>query len=259
LTIEKSVTYNLTAMDTYHYFDAPSTNIDTAATTPQSFPDAVPTLVPPGTEYPGYDPRDETAETELVMMGNGTDSYTSPAEAKQVPADSDQQRSSQGIVAVAAAGITVGSEATVRSETPSVQLETLELDPSKSDLATAADELYRAEFDRPLGWNDHNRKVYATAANGKLHGFASVEVDPDTRSAYIDHVAVVGRYRGLGIGSNIINTVVEIVGQEGYDIVEIQPQTPQNEELYERLGFRLGPDLKTMTRPTDYHPHRFLP
>jgi GNAT superfamily N-acetyltransferase len=101
--------------------------------------------------------------------------------------------------------------------------------------------------------------VYATAANGKLHGFASVEVDPDTRSAYIDHVAVVGRYRGLGIGSNIINTVVEIVGQEGYDIVEIQPQTPQNEELYERLGFRLGPDLKTMTRPTDYHPHRFLP
>jgi GNAT superfamily N-acetyltransferase len=146
-----------------------------------------------------------------------------------------------------------------KDKAPEKAWETLELDPVlNSGLVSDASRLHQAEFEHPLDLRGDNHKIYGAAAGGRLYGFASVEINPDARSAYIDHVVVDAMYRGHQIGSRIINNVVEIVGEHGCEIVEIQAQTPLNEELYESLGFKpQGPASTIMTRPTNYHPDQF--
>lgn len=67
-------------------------------------------------------------------------------------------------------------------------------------------------------------------------------IDDETQPGefYLDSIGVLPQYRGLGIGSMLINAMTEIACNEGHRFVGllVDFDNPKAEELYSRLGFR---------------------
>lgn len=67
-------------------------------------------------------------------------------------------------------------------------------------------------------------------------------IDDETQPGefYLDSIGVLPQYRGLGIGSMLINAMTEIARNEGHRFVGliVDFDNPKAEELYSRLGFR---------------------
>lgn len=67
-------------------------------------------------------------------------------------------------------------------------------------------------------------------------------IDDETQPGefYLDSIGVLPQYRGLGIGSMLINAMTEIARNEGHRFIGliVDFDNPKAEELYSRLGFR---------------------
>ena len=126
------------------------------------------------------------------------------------------------------------------------------------DLAQAVDLRYTV-LQEPFGverdddWNDEDprsRHLVAVARDGRVIGYARLIVNGD---AQIRQVAVDPEWRGAGVGSALIRTLVRTAECDGFSEIWLNARVPAI-GFYERLGFEAVGDVFNTGR-TDI-PHR---
>lgn len=84
-------------------------------------------------------------------------------------------------------------------------------------------------------------KVVIAEIDGEAVGFASYKIDDATRIGMVDDNAVLPRYRGSGVGRQMLVRVLEIIEAAGMEFAEVstgleEPYSPAR-RMYERQGF----------------------
>ena len=98
------------------------------------------------------------------------------------------------------------------------------------------------------GWDeqfqrDHHNRLFAPGrwqiitANGADAGMLSVERRPD--EIYLSGIEILPDYQGRGIGSRLINALIDEAGGKGQDLVlEVLTVNHRAHALYQRLGLK---------------------
>jgi predicted GNAT family N-acyltransferase len=90
-----------------------------------------------------------------------------------------------------------------------------------------------------LEWDEADERAYhvlATSADGKPIGTGRLKLD-----CHIGRMAVLSAWRGRGVGSTILRTLVDLAGKEGCEVVRLHAQTHAL-EFYGRYGFSVVGD-----------------
>lgn len=90
-----------------------------------------------------------------------------------------------------------------------------------------------------LEWDEADERAYhvlATSADGKPIGTGRLKLD-----CHIGRMAVLSAWRGRGVGSMILRTLVDLAEKEGCEIVRLHAQTHAL-EFYARYGFSVVSD-----------------
>jgi len=89
-----------------------------------------------------------------------------------------------------------------------------------------------------LEWDDFDKTATHLLATDKVSGqpigTARMVIDPSKIS--IGRMAVLANYRQQGIGSALLNTLVNLATEQGYDNIQLSAQTHAT-EFYHKLGF----------------------
>lgn len=90
-----------------------------------------------------------------------------------------------------------------------------------------------------LEWDEADERAYhvlATSADGKPIGTGRLKLD-----CHIGRMAVLSAWRGRGVGSTILRTLVDLAEKEGCGVVRLHAQTHAL-EFYAKYGFSVVSD-----------------
>lgn len=85
--------------------------------------------------------------------------------------------------------------------------------------------------------------LFAAYADGSLAGICGLNVDPfadDPQVARVRHLYVVPVFRREGIGTALLNTVLEAAQRAGFSEVRLRTDMPAAARFYESRGFGLS-------------------
>ena len=91
-----------------------------------------------------------------------------------------------------------------------------------------------------------NNDVWAAVHRGKILGFAAISIDKSV--AELEHMWVLPKYTGKGIGKQLMNTVIEYCGDAGIRTLRIESD-PNARGFYEKMGARLTGFVEAKPRP----------
>jgi predicted N-acetyltransferase YhbS len=123
--------------------------------------------------------------------------------------------------------------------------------PALTAAIRAAFEEYRGKLNPPSGSHDESETVVAEKLQkgggvlayvaASLAGVVLYYPDKDD-SLYLGRLAVLGDFRGFGVGKLLVSAVESKAKQLGYPRVSlaVRVQLPQNKSYFERLGYQLS-------------------
>jgi ribosomal protein S18 acetylase RimI-like enzyme len=129
-----------------------------------------------------------------------------------------------------------------------LRLEALQSEPQAfhstySECATRPDSFWRARLEAAEG--DNQWLLFARDDKGKLIGMVGAVIE-EPRVASVISVYVTSEARGLGIGLELMNTLLEELKSRGFIKARLQVNTIQKAalRLYRKCGFQVVEELK---------------
>ena len=105
------------------------------------------------------------------------------------------------------------------------------------DAHTELENGYSDELDKYF--NDDNNLIYVACDKTQVIGFISINVFKDLDYIYIDDYSVSSKYRGLGIGSKLMELVFKYADDNNISTIKGHVESANHEsmEFYKKRGF----------------------